>query len=59
MYDPTKILGEDNERRPEVYGPDIGIGRAASNRIRRTTKQGKEESRGTAVNMSIASEKEI
>jgi hypothetical protein len=41
----------------EVYGPDIS--RGASNRIRRTTKTGKEESRGTGINMSVADEKEI
>ena len=46
------MSGADAERQPEVYGPDVV--RAASNRIRRTTKKGKEETRGTGVNMSVA-----
>jgi hypothetical protein len=56
MYDPTQVLGGDNDRKPEVYGPDVS--RAASNRVRRTTKAGKTESRGTAVNMSVAENEE-
>ena len=35
------------------------MSRAASNRVRSNTKKGKEESRGTAVNMSVAEAEEI
>lgn len=57
IYDPTRVNGGENEYQPEVYGPDVS--RAVSNRVRRTTKKGKEESRGTAVNMSVAEAEEI